>query len=142
MSILVLLKTLWDNKSSILIGLFVSLCISFYLYYSYSSNKIDSLLEKAKELSRIIEEKDFLIKNLKLDYDSIIASKDELLKTIDSTNKELDITRKKLFRQNSGKKSIDQLARKKTQLVENKINKATDDVIKCFEKISRNEGDC
>jgi hypothetical protein len=141
-SIALILKYLWDNKTALLITVFFILCVGFYSYYSYASEKISQYISKNLELNRIIEQKNAIIDSLKKDYESIITSRDELMLLVDKGNKEISSLRDRLFRENRGKKPIGELARNKTVLVEKAVNKATEDVIRCFEKISKNNDEC
>lgn len=141
MTVLYLLKTLWNNKRIALIIGVIILILSFYSYYSYASNQISHYVLKTIELTKIIEEKDKLMIALKESYDKIVESKDALVKEISRTDKELTELKDKLFRENRNKKSLGELAAKKTSLVEKAINNATEKVFKCFEIISKN-GDC
>ena len=56
-------------------------------------------------------------------------------KTLSENNKKL---KEKLYRENRGKKSLEELAVGKSKTVQRLINDATEDVLKCFENISEN----
>lgn len=140
-ALFLLLKNLWNNKIALLLTALFFISVIFYFYYSYASEKITQYVQKTVELSKIIEQKNSIIESLKKDYESILASRDELMILVDKGNKEVSSLRDRLFRETRGKKPLSELARKKTVLVENAVNKATEDVMKCFEIISKN-GEC
>lgn len=135
-SFLMYLKLVWDNRKTILVVSALGLLVSFYIYYLRTSHLIESLNREKQQLEQIVEKQQKQMELLKESYKKIIAAKDELTKQIIDAQKELDDLRNKLFRENHGKMSLEELARKKPALVEKIINKATDDVLGCFETMS------
>lgn len=135
-SFLMYLKLIWDNRKTILVVSSLALLVSFYIYYLRTSHLIESLNREKQQLEQIVEKQQKQMELLKESYKKIIASKEELTKQILDAQKELDELRNKLFRENHGKTSLEELARKKPKMVEKIINKATEEVLSCFETIS------
>lgn len=140
-TILAYLKLVWDNRIVVAIGSFVILVFSFYVYYTISQNRIDTLTRQRDELERVVEQQKKAIEQIQKDYTQVIQSKDELTKQIQDTQTEVQELKEKLFRENLGKKPLEELATKKTTLIEKKINKATEDVFRCLELLTQG-GDC
>ena len=109
--------------------------------YNHMSNKIDSLETEKAIKEKTIQEQIVTIEQQKRDYEKIIISKKEFEDTIKELEKTTSELREVLYRENKGKKSIEELARKKTKLIEKKVNAATEQVFDCFESISNDE-DC
>jgi septal ring factor EnvC (AmiA/AmiB activator) len=123
------------------LGAFGVLIASFYLYYTIASSRIYELTRQNQELQIIIEQQKKAIEQIQRDYKQVIESKDELNKQIQDTQTEVQELREKLFRENQGKRPLEELATKKTTLIEKKINKATQNVLSCLELLTRG-GDC
>jgi len=140
-TILAYLKLVWDNRIVVAIGSFVILVFSFYVYYTISQNRIDTLTRQRDELERVVEQQKKAIEQIQKDYTQVIQSKDELTKQIQDTQTEVQELKEKLFRENLGKKPLEELATKKTTLIEKKINKAIEDVFRCLELLTQG-GDC
>lgn len=140
-SILLFLNKLWSNRIVIVLGAFGVLIAAFYLYYTIASSRIDELTRHNQELQIIIEQQKKAIEQIQRDYKQVIESKQELNKQIQDTQTEVQELREKLFRENQGKRPLEELATKKTTLIEKKINKATQDVLSCLELLTRG-GDC
>lgn len=138
---LLFIKKLWDNRVLVGIGTFAFLVVSFYIYYLQASHKIDTLSRDNAELQLVIAYQKRTIENIKTDYNKIIVAKDELAREIKQTQTEVEELREKLFRENLGKKPLEELATKKTTLIEKKINKATEKEFRCIEKLTQG-GDC
>jgi len=129
------------NKYVIVASAFAFICATFYVYYSYASNKIERIETENSTLSKTIEQKEEYIQNLKIDYDKIIKSKDELSATIKKSNALIFNLRTQLERDRVGKKSIEELALAKPILVQNYINKRIKKQLDCFKLIDLN-GEC
>ena len=140
-TILAYLKLVWDNRIVVAIGSFVILVFSFYVYYTISQNRIDTLTRQRDELERVVDQQKKAIEQIQKDYTQVIQSKDELTKQIQDTQTEVQELKEKLFRENLGKKPLEELATKKTTLIEKRINKATEDVFRCLELLTQG-GDC
>lgn len=138
---LLFIKKLWDNRVLVGIGTFAFVAVSFYIYYLQASHKIDTLSRDNAELQLVIAYQKRTIENIKTDYNKIIVAKDELAREIKQTQTEVEELREKLFRENLGKKPLEELATKKTTLIEKKINKATEKEFRCIEKLTQG-GDC
>lgn len=135
------LQLVWQNRKLIALASAAVLVTTFYIYHLRTSHTIERLTNEKVELQKIVENQQKTIENLKINYEKIIAAKDELSKQLEENQKELDELKETLFRETQGKKSLEELARKKTSLVEKQVNKATDKVLKCFETLSQG-GDC
>jgi septal ring factor EnvC (AmiA/AmiB activator) len=140
-SILLFLKKLWDNRTLVGIVLFLCVVFSFYAYHIHASSRIDSLTRENTQLQLVIEQQKKAIESIKTDYKKIIAAKEELAQEIKNTQTEVEELREKLYRENLGKKPLEELATKKTSLIEKKINKATEEALRCIELLTRG-GDC
>lgn len=140
-SLLLILKQLWENKFVIALAALFAVIFAFYAYREHATSKIDSLNRDNQQLQKTIEEQQKKIEIISQNYELIIKSRDELTKQIEQSQKDIDELREKLNREDKGKKSLGELARKKPKLVENAINKATQKEIECFEILSRG-GDC
>jgi len=141
MDILALLSTLYKNRLVISIVGVAFLILSFYTYHLYASARIDSLVRDNQELSRKMEQQQREIDNLKVNYVQIIQAKDELLKEVENLKSQQKIEEDKIYRENKKKKSLEELAIKKTGLVQKVVNKATKKAFDCFVTISEG-GDC
>lgn len=140
-SIVAFLKTAYEKRLLIASGTFVLVVLSFYAYYKITQSRIEDLLKENGRLEVVIQQQKDAIVQIQKDYKEVIASKDELSKQIDKTQTEVQELKEKLYRENLGKKPLEELATKKTTLIEKKINKATEEVLKCFEVLSQG-GDC
>ena len=140
-AILLTLKTLWKNKSIVLLSTLMVVLLSFFTYYHYSSARIKDLKERKTLLEHRLAQQEILMNDLKNNYKKIIKSRDELVEEIHSARKEIDDLQKVLSGKDRGKKTLEEIARKKTSLIESKVNVATENVIKCFELLSSG-GDC
>lgn len=140
-SIVAFLKTAYEKRVLIASGTFVLVLISFYVYHKTTQARIENLLKENGRLELVVQQQKDAIQQIQKDYKTVIESKDELSKQITQTQTEVQELREKLFRENLGKKPLEELATKKTTLIEKKINKATEDIFKCFELLSQG-GDC
>lgn len=134
--VLLLLKKIWDNRKLATLIVAVFVCMSFYIYYLRSENKIQTLSQENKKLEQMVEQQKVAIESLKKDYTKIIQIKDDLNKQVVNSQKTVETLRNKLHRENEGKRSLEELATKKTSLIERLINNATEKVLRCFELIS------
>lgn len=136
-----LITSILGNKYVIGAVVIVTLCTGAYIYYLRTSSKIERL-EHHNQLLQL--ENDSLkqaIDSLKKDYESINNAKEDLRKEVSDLKKKTDQLEDTLYRENKNKKSLEELAIKKTSLIEKKVNAATDKVLKCFETITSG-GDC
>lgn len=140
-NILIFLKTLYQNRFLVVSGGVIVLILSLYSYHLYATRRIESLERDNKELSRQVEEQQKQIDTLKVNYDSIIKAKDELLVEVQALKEQQRKEEDKIYRENRDKKSIEELAIRKTALVQKVINKATKKAFDCFVTLSEG-GDC
>ena len=140
-SAIVFLNKLWENRIIVAIGLFVFLIFSFVVYYKITQGQIKSLKTENTRLVLVVEQQKQAIEQIQRDYKEVIRSREELSTEIQATQTEIQELREKLFRENLGKKPLEELATKKTTLIEKKINKATKEVFRCLEILSEG-GDC
>lgn len=109
---------------------------AFVLFQRY---QILSLKEKTQRLTlQLAEQKAAFDQQLK-DHNEIVASAKEINDLYVAMNTKLDIYSRMLHRENEGKKSLNELARKKSSLIEKKINAASDAQLKCLEKVMAHE---
>lgn len=141
MNILLFLQTLYRNRYVIGVITVLFFLLSCYTYYLYTSKKIESLQTQNENLSRQVEEQERRIEELTKNYEEVIKAKEQLSKEIDTIKEDLRKEEEKIYREMDNKKSLEELAQKKSKLVENAINRATQNVFDCFEIISRG-GDC
>lgn len=141
MSILAFLKTLYQNRYVVISGGVIVLLLAFYSYHLYASGRIESLERDNKELTRLVEDQQRQIDAIKVNYDAIIKAKDELLIEVQALKDQQRKEEDKIYRENRNKKSLEQLAIKKTGLVQKVINKATKKAFDCFVTLSEG-GDC
>lgn len=140
-NILIFLKTLYQNRFLVVSGGVIVLILSLYSYHLYATRRIESLERDNKELSRQVEEQQKQIDTLKVNYDSIIKAKDELLVEVQILKEQQRKEEDKIYRENRDKKSLEELAIRKTGLVQKVINKATKKAFDCFVTLSEG-GDC
>lgn len=110
-----------------------------YIWYLRSTN--DTLREEKKELTIAVEQQHRTIERLKEDVEDVIKAKDEIAEEKEKIAKKHSDLEKTLNRENRKKKSLEELAIKKTSLIQKKVNRATKEVFDCFEIITRG-GDC
>jgi hypothetical protein len=139
--LLAFFSALYKNRYVISAVGVVFLVLSFYTYHLYASARIDSLQRDNQDLSRKIEQQQREIDNLKVNYVNIIQAKDELSKEVDALKNQQRTEEEKIYRENRKKKSLEELAIKKTTLVQKVVNKATKKVFDCFVTLSEG-GDC
>lgn len=119
---------------------------SIYAVYKYQDYRIESLLERNKKLEAKLEESKHVIEKARLAvismqelYESVLAKKSELdvlNNSLYEKNRKLEDT---LNRERVGKRKLEELARKKSKLVEKAINNGTFQTMKCFELLTRGE---
>lgn len=135
------LRYIITNKYLIIILIIVLSYTTFFAYYTFVKYKIESLTTKVTTLEDENLKKNLYIQNLKIDYDKILKSRDELNELAQKSAKNIETLRKKLNREIAGKKSIEELAFAKPTLVEGYINKRIKAQLNCFKYIDLN-GEC
>jgi len=110
-----------------------------YIKFSLMQRHIEDLESEIRAKTSVIETQKTTIKNIKKDYESIIKSQSEMRDEVEKLRDSNEDLKKKLYRENEGKKPIGELARKKAKLIENIINNASEEVWDCFESISRGD---
>lgn len=130
-------------KNRFVIGL-VSLAffvLACFTYYIYASSKIELLEKDNRTLQQVVEDQKRQIETIKKNYENLIKAKDQLQREIDDIRRQEQEEIDKIQREERNKKSLEELALKKSKLVERAINRATQNVFQCFEIISLG-GDC
>lgn len=112
-----------------------------YIYYLRTSAQIERLTNDNKQLELENESLKASKARLEADAKKIIKSNEDLAKEVSKTRKEADEIKETIYRENKKKKSLEELAIKKTSLIEKLVNKGTKEVFDCFELLSRG-GDC
>lgn len=141
MDILALFSVLYNNRVVIGIITLAFFLLSCLTYYIYASSKIESLQKDNTHLSQELEEQKRIIETLKQNYENLIKTKDNLVREIDDIRRQEQDEIDKINREQNKKQSLEELALKKSQLVEKAVNRATQNVFQCFEIISLG-GDC
>lgn len=125
------------NAQIIIVGVVSLLATATILYIVILKSRINLLTFENSQLKIAISEQQKVITQLKKDYNLIIKSKDEIAKKVaelEKKNKELE---DKLFREKSGKESLEDLILKdKNGRVEKIINAAAKKVFRCLEVVS------
>lgn len=141
MDFLATLYMLYKNKRVVGIVALVLFILSCIAYYYYASSKIERLKIENRELQQVVEEQKRQIETIKKNYEQLVKTKDDLNREIEEIRKKEDEEIEKIFREAHQKKSLGELALKKAKLVENAVNRATQNLFECFEIISLG-GDC
>lgn len=121
--------------------IFWYLLITFSVFGWYKWNQW-TIRDLRKQNAKLHQENQILQLSLEeahKNYTKIRESLKVTIKEKEKSAKELDSLRRTLFRENMGKKSLEELAESKSNLVEKKINQATSRVLKCLEKTSKGE---
>lgn len=137
--LLLILKKIWDNRKLALGVLTAFLVLLCYVYYLKTSHTIETLTKQNTELQQIVEQQKRAIETIKKDYTKIIEIKEDLNKQVVAAQKNVEELRQKLYRENQGKKPLEELATRKTSLIEKIVNKGTQNVLKCFELLSEDK---
>lgn len=136
---LIIVKKIWDNRRLAAAAVLIFLFLVFYIYYLRSSHRIETLIRENEQLQQTIEQQKRAIESIKQDYAKIVEIRDELNQKIVETQKDTEELRKKLYRENEGKKSLEQLATKKTNLIQKLVNRGTEKALKCLELITEDK---
>lgn len=132
-----LLAKIYQNRYLIIVALFVALCTAFYIYFLQASSTIDRLETENTNLKVVVQQQIDAFNKMRKDYDEIIKAKDDLSKEIVDLQERQKVLEDTLYRENRGKKSLEELATKKTSLIERMINRATEKVFQCFVEVSK-----
>ena len=114
---------------------------ALFIYIQNLRWSVDSLTTEKAALESTVKTQAETIKHIKEDVEKVTKSRDEIAKEKEKLDKETKELTDTLHRENKKKKSLEELALKKTSLIQLKVNKATKEVFECFELIS-NGGDC
>lgn len=139
--LLLTLKKIWDNRYVIGALSLTALIVSFYIYYLHATHTIETLTRNNVELETALNEQKQITADLEKNYTKVLEARESLQKEIEKARVESDKLQETLTREARNKKSLEELARKKTSLIEKKINNATEKTLNCFEKITEG-GDC
>lgn len=126
-------------KSWIFIGLLLSLMSgAAYFYYSTTQTRIETLISdnstltsNVSELQKANQENINTIDNLNINFERVQTDYSELQSEFQEIRKQNAELRERL-----GEHDLEYLARNKPGLVENIINGASDDALRCFEILS------
>ena len=113
-AILFTLKSLWKNKTVVLLVSLLSTIGIFYAYHNHMSQKVDTLQREKITLQEELKTKEVLMNNMRDNYEKIITSRDDLVKEVEDSRKEIEKLKDTLSRKDRGKKSLGEIARKKT----------------------------
>ncbi len=129
------------NKYIIGAVLLVTVFTSAYIYYLRTSSKIEKLEHDNQILQLENDSLKQAIVQIQKDYQAIIEAKESLSERTAELEKQTKNIKDTLYRENQKKKSLEELAIKKTSLIQKKVNDATGKVLECFETLSKG-GDC
>lgn len=135
------LALLYKNRYIIATFFVMMILVSFYGYYMHASSRIESLERDNTYLNKVIQDQQRQIETIQKNYEEIVKAKDELFVEVENIKQQQKREEEKIFRENQKKKSLEELAIKKSKLVQNAVNKATKRVFECFETLSEG-GDC
>jgi Skp family chaperone for outer membrane proteins len=141
MNIMAFLSVLYTNRLVIGIVSLAFVILSCFAYYKYTTVKIEMLEQENARLVEEVEAQKRVIQTLKQNYENLVKTKDDLSREIDDIRRKEQEEIDKISREQNNKKSLEELALKKSKLVENAVNRATQNVLQCFEIISLG-GDC
>lgn len=111
-------------------------CFGGYGYYLYNSN--NKLQKQVYILENELVEQQEYIQILNRNVQGINKAKESILYTLRKQDKDYKAFRETLYREiYKEKKSLEELSKKKTKLVENIINKATTKAVKDLEEIAK-----
>jgi biopolymer transport protein ExbB/TolQ len=135
------LTVLYKNRIVIGIVSLAFVLLSCFAYYKYTVVKIELLEQENARLVEEVEEQKRAIQTLKQNYENLVKTKDDLSREIEDIRRAEQEEIDRISREQHNKKSLEELALKKSKLVENAVNRATQNVFRCFEIISLG-GDC
>jgi hypothetical protein len=141
MDIMAFLTVLYKNRIVIGIVSLAFVLLSCFAYYKYTVVKIELLEQENARLVEEVEEQKRAIQTLKQNYENLVKTKDDLSREIEDIRRAEQEEIDRIAREQHNKKSLEELALKKSKLVENAVNRATQNVFRCFEIISLG-GDC
>lgn len=141
MDIMAFLTVLYKNRIVIGIVSLAFVLLSCFAYYKYTVVKIELLEQENARLVEEVEEQKRAIQTLKQNYENLVKTKDDLSREIEDIRRAEQEEIDRISREQHNKKSLEELALKKSKLVENAVNRATQNVFRCFEIISLG-GDC
>lgn len=110
-----------------------------YIWRLHTEN--DTLQEQKQKLIMAVEQQGKAIERMKKDVIKVVKARDDIAKEVERVSKEKKELQDTLNRDSKKKKSLEELAIKKTGLIQLKVNKATQEVFDCFELITQG-GDC
>jgi len=134
-----LLAKIYQNRYLLIVAAFVTLCIAFYIYFLRASSTIDRLESENNSLKTLVQQQIDAFNKMRKDYDDIIQAKEDLSKEVETLQEKQKTLEETIYRENRGKKSLEELATKKTSLIERMINRATEQVFQCFVEVSKGE---
>lgn len=142
LSFLPIIKNVIFGNKYVTFGLSIILILSsFYFFYFYTNKKIKNLevenVNLQKEIVSVNEDMRFLVSKLDQAYQIRI----DLVKKLEVGMIEKRKLEESLNR-GGKKKTISEIANKKRLLVQNKINNASGEMVKCFEKLSKGDDKC
>lgn len=118
----------------IFLGLFVFLSTiagAGYLYYKNSEETIAILNEQNATLTQAVDQQKEAIAAMEEAIKEQAIIREEMMSEIQSARKDMQSLQDKLSKHN-----LTAIASQKAGLLEKKINKATDDVLRCFEVVT------
>lgn len=119
---------------TLLIGGLIIGGVGYYKYNKAVREKLE-LLVTTQETR--IKDQQAAITGLIEDYSKIVSARNKLNESLRESQESIKKLEDKLFRENQGKSSLEELSRKKPGLVENIINSATKKTFDCLENVTK-----
>lgn len=131
---------MFSKKTIILsiLGTYFVIGLGFYFYFHYTQNEIKTLNQNNQSLEISQSKQQETISFLKNKIDQIEKSQKRLNKLKEDNQDSLDELNKKF---NKNERDLSEIARRKPKLIEKRINDATKRAFKCFEEITKVNGD-
>lgn len=135
--VLSIIEIIKRYKTIIICGTILTIIISAFLYIKYLNYRIDKLKTENTNLHIAYEIQKNNVEKLQKDIIEIQSIKDDYINKIDQLKDRDKKLREQLFREQKGKKSLEDLIlMDKKNRIEKSINKASNKVLRCLEIVS------
>lgn len=120
----------------LIIGLVIFVFISTviggaYLYYRHSEETIANLNQQNATLSQAVDDQKQTIEAIQESLKEQSKIRNEMMTEIESARKDVENLQEKVMKHN-----LTMIASQKSELLQKKINNATEDVLRCFEVVT------
>ena len=121
-------------KTIILYSALILFVLSIFALIAYQRSEIKTLKENEAKLQLVVDTQNVTIDKMKVDFAAVSKTKAEYAKAVSDLAKQRERLMRALYREQSGKLSLEQLiAKDKKNRVEGVINRATEKVLRCIE---------